>query len=589
MDNEIKLQRAALYARCSTEEESQKDALKKQVQEGKDCIANNNWILIDVYVEAISGTVASKRNEYQRLLRDMRTHRFDIVVIKCLDRLMRETKEWFYFCDEMNKAGKRLYLYLDGRFFNPEEEHANLLSGIEAIMAEQYSRNLSRKINNAHRHRQESGSSVVLTSRTYGYQKINGQVIVDRDQAEAVKMMFQYCKEGYGGRLISKLLEQHGYYNLNGNPIGEATIRRILRNPLYKGVAVMNKTHYDFNRKCLIKNQKEQWIYHKNVVPAIVDASLWESANQAMNQRLKKGNFMQTDIQKKNRKSTAFSGKLICGLCQCPYYRTSRKRNQTKERVTEWKCSGYLSGGRERCENRHLTEELMLEVLGRVKKDCSRESSFQEEEIIEKTIQNLMNIFYENALQKKRLLQSRMKEMQKQQGKLLELLLEGVVEKKIYRMKHQELEQELEKIKNQIKKLEKQSEEHLNQRGKVIQGRLIDGLVQKAIVYDQLQEIDVIEVYPEHVTIHNDSLNFVVSYPLPDTPRQAREKEKERIIRFIEKNPTITVKEMAEIMDKNIKTVRRRVDELRQEKKICYVGKGGHGHWDTLKSEEISH
>lgn len=147
------LQRAVLYARCSTEEESQKDALKKQVREGRNCIEKNGWLLSDVYVEAVSGTVAGRRSEYQRLLRDMKYDSYDIIVIKCLDRLMRETKEWFYFCDKLNKEGKRLYLYLDGRFFEPEEDQANLVSGIEAIMAEQYSRNLSRKINNAHKNR----------------------------------------------------------------------------------------------------------------------------------------------------------------------------------------------------------------------------------------------------------------------------------------------------------------------------------------------------------------------------------------------------------------------------------------------------
>lgn len=38
MKYNTELQRAVLYARCSTEEESQKDALQKQVREGRNCI-----------------------------------------------------------------------------------------------------------------------------------------------------------------------------------------------------------------------------------------------------------------------------------------------------------------------------------------------------------------------------------------------------------------------------------------------------------------------------------------------------------------------------------------------------------------------
>ena len=46
--------RAVIYARCSTEEESQIDALKKQVEEAKACVQDNGWILMDSYVESRS-------------------------------------------------------------------------------------------------------------------------------------------------------------------------------------------------------------------------------------------------------------------------------------------------------------------------------------------------------------------------------------------------------------------------------------------------------------------------------------------------------------------------------------------------------
>ena len=48
--------KAVIYARCSTEEESQKDALKKQKEEAKLCVQENGWTLVDCYVESRSGT-----------------------------------------------------------------------------------------------------------------------------------------------------------------------------------------------------------------------------------------------------------------------------------------------------------------------------------------------------------------------------------------------------------------------------------------------------------------------------------------------------------------------------------------------------
>ena len=37
--------RAVIYARCSTEEESQKDALINQVKEAKECVKRMDWML----------------------------------------------------------------------------------------------------------------------------------------------------------------------------------------------------------------------------------------------------------------------------------------------------------------------------------------------------------------------------------------------------------------------------------------------------------------------------------------------------------------------------------------------------------------
>lgn len=56
--------RAVIYNRCSTEEESQKDALVKQVQESKHCVQEQGWILVDTYIEAKSGTTLKGRSEY---------------------------------------------------------------------------------------------------------------------------------------------------------------------------------------------------------------------------------------------------------------------------------------------------------------------------------------------------------------------------------------------------------------------------------------------------------------------------------------------------------------------------------------------
>ncbi len=104
------------------------------------------------------------QTEYNRLYEDLEQNRFDVVVIKSQDRLMRNTRDWYLFADRLNCAGKRLYFYLENTFYSPEDA---LLTGIKAILAEEYSRELSKKMNLAHQKRQQNNGKPVLTSKLW--------------------------------------------------------------------------------------------------------------------------------------------------------------------------------------------------------------------------------------------------------------------------------------------------------------------------------------------------------------------------------------------------------------------------------------
>ena len=61
--------RAVFYARVSTEEEKQLNALEKQIQENRDVIISNGWELIDEYIdEGNSCTTTKRRSDYKRML-----------------------------------------------------------------------------------------------------------------------------------------------------------------------------------------------------------------------------------------------------------------------------------------------------------------------------------------------------------------------------------------------------------------------------------------------------------------------------------------------------------------------------------------
>lgn len=467
--------RAVIYCRVSTQEQTQKDALKIQVDEAKRCVSENGWILFGEYVEMESGTTRSGRSEYMRLLSDMRVSAgtdggFDVIVIKSLDRLNRCAKDWYLFVEELVQCDKRLYIYMDGTFYRTDD---NLLAGVKAILAEQYSRDLSRKVNAAHAYRQKNGTTVLLNNNTYGYRKnADKTVSIEDDEAAMIRQIYWLAAQGRGAYFISNLLFEQGIRNRNGKQLGESTIRRIVRNPLYKGVVVMNRRHFDFEKKRLIENNSSEWIVHEGLVPAIVEEGMWERANQRMG-------WLAGKRQKKKKKSQKvlynFSGKIVCGICGEPYYKTFRRRGKyKKEKVIEWKCSRYLKHGRKGeygCDNIFLGQKVLEK---RIEEEAEQYlGQLDEKNLVQWILEVMESVLGQeekgeegnkNTLEK--MLKRRKESLEKKQNRLLELLLEDVIKDDVYKKKICELKWECRDVEKKLDELQSDIKKDVKTEGK---------------------------------------------------------------------------------------------------------------------------
>lgn len=614
--------RAVTYNRCSTEEESQKDALVKQVQESKNCICEQGWKLVDTYVEAKSGTTVKGRSEYNRLYRDLELDKFDIIVIKSQDRLMRNTKDWYLFLDRMQKNRKKLYMYLEGKFYTPDDA---LITGIKAILAEEYSRELSKKINNAHKNRQREGKSFVFTNQMYGLKKLPDKtIVVDEREAEMIRLIFRLSANGYGTHTSAEILYKKGYMNRNGKMLTPSLIRNIIRNPIYKGTVVQNKRHYEFESKQTVNNPESEWIVHEAVVPAIVDEQLFEEANRALDYRKREGHRDGKYVRYSSIGSHDLSGKIVCGLCKEPFYRTVRRNKSGK--VIEWKCSNYLHHGRKTdelrrdkirkadrdleagCDNVHLDERKLSLCLEQV---CGQKIyRLDQKEILEEMLSLLRKALGDNSGQEKcETLTEELQKAEYQKNILLEKLLDGVIDNQIFQRKNKELEEKIDRCKRQIKQLEDDALQNtrLEERLEIIRERLEQGVIQQAQMAEILSEITKIVVYPDRMEICFDSWallgiegipeNYVVKegadhlavITVPQncstSHQPMMEAEKAQIMSLMQENPKITAKKLAEKMGVNLSLVRRRIDALKVEGEIYYSSLNGRGEWIIVNSD----
>lgn len=619
--------RAVAVCRCSTEEESQKEALLQQVREAKQCIQEMGWCLVDTYVEAKSGTTIKGRKEYTRLLEDMVTNKFDIIVIKSIDRLMRNTKDWYLFLDCLQQNQKRLYMYLERKFYTPDD---SLITGIKAILAEEYSRELSKKIKNAHKHRQQNGNHFVVTGATYGYKNVNKETVINFEDVPLIKRIFELAADGYGSYVIAKILYNEGYRNRKGEMIAGNVVCKIIRNPIYTGDVILNKKHYDFERKYCVKNPESEWIIRKNVVQPIISHELFEIANAAVDARARMNTRMNVSMnasmhanlhEKKVNNSVEyirypFSGVLVCGLCGKAYSRCTRKNNnQTKKekQVVEWKCSTYLQKGRTSsysrhkntratlhiggCDNIHLNEAKLYEVLSQL---CIEQYNDLDKNKIIKVITKLLReaITTKDYENKENELEKSIEKLKKHKTLLLDKLLNEIITDADYKQKAETIQIQIDSYQLELKKVyyAKKTAQNMEHRFDNIENILRHSIIEKAEVDDLLKCVQKIVVLPDKLQIHIDSLKYMGIEEEADlkslcltkeiSSKNVRtgagiqiEEEKSMILQIIQVNPKITIKQIAKQNNWPYSRVRRRIDDLRHEGKLEYSGKNGKGYW----------
>lgn len=519
-------ERAVIYCRVSTEEENQKNALENQVSESKNAITMNGWLLVGEYIdEGKSGTTTKKRDEYNRLVNDMHDDLFDIIVIKSQDRLMRNTKEWYLFVDKLVLNQKKLFFYLENKFYTTDDA---LITGIKAILAEEYSRELSKKINNAHKNRQKSGNNFIITSNTWGYDNINKEIRVNEEEAEIVRFIYEMCANGHGCRSISKMLQEKGVKSRNGGNFRESTIRRIIRNPLFKGTALLNVRHKDFNTKNTVYNSPEEWILREDAIPPIIDNELWNAANEKMDKRsevVKAAEFGKRVIGK-NLGRSSLSSKIICGECGNTFWRT-RYKNRHGDYVINWACSEYVDRGRKNnntnrgksklktariggCDNIHIKDSDLNDVLKEVSNVIHSERGYDIAQEAFKTLEQILSNDTEMSDLEK--LEHRIGDILSKRETLLEKMLEGVIPDDMFKMKDKKLKEEYDTLlgdKNKI--IIKQSTRDTNtSRVKGIQDRIRNITENELALEDFVKEIDKLIIYNDKIILKFHILDDII-------------------------------------------------------------------------------
>lgn len=447
--------RVTFYARVSTEKEEQLNSLDNQISYYTEFIQKNtNWEYVSGYIdEGLSAMTTKKRENFHNMIADAKAGKFDLIITKEITRFARNTLDSIQYTRQLLADGVGVFFQNDN--INTFDEDSELRLTIMSGIAQDELRKLSSRIKFGHQ--QAIKKNVVLgNSRIFGYKKHDKKLIIDEDEAQMVRELFElYATNEYSMKQIENIFWEKGYRNHNGNKISHSTMSNTIANPKYKGYYVGNKVRIvDMFSKKQHFLPPDEWVMFKDesgeIVPAIVSEELWEQANEVLRKRSKDVK----DRQNQCNHSNLLTGKLFCTCCGKAYYRRESKDKQGNKN-SKWVCSGKINNGADSCPSFAIYEEEIKPILF----DVFKETSHIAEDLIETYIELYKSIDEDGEIGKKiEELKHKIEIEQKKKAKLLEYNVNGDITDKEYLSMNKDCKQAIENMETELYELyEKQN------------------------------------------------------------------------------------------------------------------------------------
>lgn len=367
--NENALLRVAAYCRVSTDSDDQLESYKAQVAYYTDAIAKNpRWRFVDIYAdEGITGTLASKRNAFMRMMRDCDKGKIDLILTKSVARFARNTVDSLRYVRKLKAQG--VGVYFEEQCLDSLKADSEMFIGLHSVLAQAESENISANVRWGIQQRMKSGT-FAFRYNLMGYRKgEDGLPEIEPEGAEYIRRIYAMYLEGNSLDQIKEDLEKDGIKTFTGkNEWSKANLKNILTNERYGGDMLLQKT---YTENCITKkvkkNRGEMTKYLiTNNHPAIIDKETYKLVQMEIARR---GNKRKT-AEKSNTAQGKYSGKyaltevLICGECGSPYRRRTWIIKGEKKVV--WRCLSRVENGTKFCmESLSIEEEKLHSAICR--------------------------------------------------------------------------------------------------------------------------------------------------------------------------------------------------------------------------------
>ncbi|REB10036.1 recombinase family protein [Sporosarcina sp. BI001-red] len=348
--------RVVVYTRVSTDKEEQKKSLENQMQIYTDYCNHKNLELVEIYADERSGTNA-RRKGFIRMMYDAglnyikddenvdtfvttkREPKFDLIIVKDTTRFSRNAEIAESVVKRLMRMG--VQILFENVNLKTSDENWGLIGSFLFKMGENESASLGKKIRQTKYY-----NAINMRYRParlpYGYTWDEERNIVKvPEQAEIVERIYNsYAKKG--SMILTKELNNEGIKTQKGHEWSGDKITRIIKNRIYTGTAVVNRSYKanvtDTKR---LQRDESEYILIPNAVPSIVTLKQYEEVNKIRESRINK-----SDKNRRGRKISyddIYFQKIKCGSCGKGFKKHTTIGSGKKKKIN-YMCMGRAKG-----------------------------------------------------------------------------------------------------------------------------------------------------------------------------------------------------------------------------------------------------
>lgn len=533
----IERKRVAAYCRVSTDSEDQLNSYRSQVKYYTDLIQEkDDWMMAGVYAdEAITGTQVTKREGFQKMIRDCMDGQIDMIITKSISRFARNTMDTLKYVRMLKQ--KDIPVFFEDENINTLSMDGELLLVVLSSVAQQEVENISANTKKGLAMKMSRGEMVgFVAALGYDYDPETKQISVNEEEAKVVRYIFRRYIEGAGGNKIAKELEAKGILTKYGNKNWyDTTILGIIKNEKYKGDLLQGKTFtVDPISKRRLDNKGEANQYlMKNHHDAIVSEETWEQAQAMLAKRTAYHRDAKTDpnvYPTVFTRTYTFSCMMHCGFCGTTLTRRSW-HTSTKYEKTIWMCMNASKNGKKFCPQCKAIEQKAIESAF---VESYQMITDKHKDVLEEFLNRTEEALHKNStagdIEK---VKKELETLDRKMNNLLDMHLEGRIDFGLYEQKKKEIDRTILEKKTDLKILENASgnEKELRKRIESMRTLLTDAKVLKEFdsqVFESIVENVIIGGYDDEGNTDPSKITFVYKTGFEDTKDGKSFKSKRR-------------------------------------------------------------